>query len=155
MSGLVGVADDMFGRQGFKVARGAGGDVKEVPPGQLLESGDVLLGRYGDPNFQIRLTREVHNDGDVPEDVAIALAKVSRRLSNVTRDGREAADGSATVEGIVGPVPNDGAMVIYVDSDGMGCTPPMIETMVGIFVEELTPLGVTTSISVASPSPEA
>jgi hypothetical protein len=41
--------------------------------------------------------------------------------------------------------------VMFLDTDGFGFSPAMIDTMVRIFVEELAPLGVQADIS-ASPA---
>ena len=152
MPELVTVAEKIHERQGFKVVQTADGGVKEVPPGEAPELGELLLARYGDPNFQVRLGSAVQSVADLPGEVALALDRVAERLCRVTPDGREVPnDDTHRVEQVVSAV-QDGAIVLGLDLDDSGCTRQMIDAMVRILLEELVPQGVAATISVAPPS---
>jgi hypothetical protein len=71
----------------------------------------------------------------------MALRRVTQRMYYVMPDGREEPGEQGQVEWNVGPAVHDGAIALYLDCDGTWSSRAMFDTMVGIFVEELTPLG--------------
>ena len=66
MTERVTVDDQIYERQGVKTVLGVDGRPRTVPPGQLPEPTEQILGREGEPAFQVRLAKAVHSDEDVP-----------------------------------------------------------------------------------------
>jgi hypothetical protein len=127
----------------------ANGELRRIPPGQLPEPTDRVVVRFGEPTFQVRLADALRTDEDLADAVGIALRRAAVRLTQVMSDGQESPDGSGPVEWVVGPTVHNGAVAMYLDTDGDGFTKPMIEAMANIFVEELVPLGVYAEVSVS------
>ena len=146
MAGAVTVVEQIFEQQGVKTVIGAGPS-RLVLPGEVPRPDEQVLVRGGEPAFQVRLEHEVLGDGDVPDEVGFALRRVADRLYDVAMDGQEDPDGEGRVEWIVGPSVHEGGLVLFLDTDGDGFSRPMIESMAGIFVDELTALGVVAEIS--------
>lgn len=151
MMGRVTVAEQLYEQQGTKVVASAGGHMRHLPPGQVPDPTDEVLARLGDPSFAIHLARAVDTDDDVPDEVGLALRRAARRLHHVMRDGREDPGETGLVEGVFGPVVSDGALVVCLDTDGVGAGPAMVSTMARILVEELAPLDVDAHVA-AGPS---
>lgn len=153
---LVTVDEHIYERQRLKVVTTAEGRVREVPPGELPEpTENLLVYAAGEPQFLVRLATPVTSDEDVPDEVGLALRRVTQRMYYVMPDGREVPGEQGQVEWNVGPAVHDGAIVLYLDCDGTWSSRTMFDMMVGIFVEELTPLGVQAHITAAPriPSP--
>lgn len=153
MTERVKVSEHIYEQQGFKVVRTSDGQVRQVPAGQRPEANEEILARGGEPAFLVRLAEAVRSDDDVPDEVGLALRTVAHRLYQVMPDGREVPGEQGTVEWIVGPAVHGGGVVMYLDTDCSGSSRAMVETMVGIFVEELAPLAVHADISAAPASP--
>lgn len=153
MTALVTVADQIYERQGARMVLASDGRARIVPAGQLPEPTEEVLGREGEPSFQVRLGKEVRSDDDVPDEVGLALRRVAERMYQVLPDGREVLGEEGPVEWVMGPAVHDGAVVMYLDTGGTGFSRAMIDTMVGVLVEELAPLAVRADITVALPFP--
>lgn len=147
------VAEEIYEQQGVKIVLTSDGQVRQVPPGQRPEPTETVLGREGEPSFQVRLAEVVRGDDDIADDVGLALRRVAQRLYQVMADGREVRGDQGPVEWIVGPAVHDGVVVMYLDTDGSGFGRAMVDTMVGVFMEELAPLDVHADISAASAFP--
>lgn len=145
MATFVKVQDRLFERQGTKVVVPQDGSPVEVPAGELPNAGEEVLAVEGEPAFQLRLDHEVANSSELPGEVIAALGPLIQRLSLVSLEGEEG--GELHVEDVALGV-QDGALVLFCDTDGMGYSPQMIETMARIFVEELDPLGLPMTLSV-------
>ncbi|HET6967425.1 MAG TPA: hypothetical protein VFI44_04060, partial [Ornithinibacter sp.] len=152
VTGRVTLADHIFEQQGFKVVTTSDGQVREIPPGERPEPNEEILGRFGEPAFRVRLEQELRNDGDVADEIGLALRRVGERLFHVMPDGREVPGEDGPVEWMGGPAVHGGALVMFLDTDDKGFSRAMIDTMAGIFVEELTPLAVQADISAAPAS---
>ena len=153
MAGAVTVAEQIFDQQGVKTVIGAG-PPRVVTPGECAAPDEQVLSRDGEPAFRVRLDHEVTGDGDVPDEVGLALRRVAERLFHVTMDGREDPDADGLVEWIVGPSVHARGLALFLDTDGEGFSRPMIEAMASIFVDELTPLALQAEISGSSAFPQ-
>jgi hypothetical protein len=147
------VAEHIYEQQGVKVVMTSDGQVREVPAGQRPEPTEEVLTRAGEPSFQVRLAHVVRSDDDLSDGMGLALRRVAQRLYQVMSDGREVPGEEGPVEWNVGAAVHDGAVVMYLDTDGSGFGRAMVDTMVGVFVEELAPLAVHADISAATASP--
>ncbi len=148
------VAEHIYELQGHKVVLGADGQVREVPAGQRAESDEEILVRAGEPAFRVQFTTPVNGDEDVADEIGFALRRVAKRLFQVMPDGQEVPGEQGDVEWVVGPAVHDGGVVMYLDTDDNGFSRAMIDTMVDVFVEELTPLAVRADIVTAPPLPD-
>lgn len=150
---LVTVVDRIFDRQGVKLVNTADGNVRELLPGEAPDPNDHVSMHDGAPSFAVRFADEVASDSDVPDDVGLALRRAAGRFYSVLADGSE-GDEQGHVEWVMGPTVRGGVVTIELDTDGSGFTPQMIEIMVRILVEELTPTGVPARIFVPPVSSE-
>lgn len=132
-------------RQGYKSVLPPDGLPVEVTMGELPEPGSELLALWGEPTFAVRLPHALVTREDLPGELVAVLAPLASRLSMVTPAGAEG--GEMHVEDVVSSI-EDGALVLVCDTDGMGYTPEMIDTMASILVEELEPLGLPMTVSV-------
>jgi hypothetical protein len=151
MMGRVTVAEQLYEQQYIKVVATSDGNVQHLPPGRVPEPTGDVLATLGEPSFAIHLARELATDADVPDDVGLALRRAVQRLHHVMKDGREEPGEAGPVEGVFGPVVSEGALVVCLDTDGLGAGPAMVGTMARILVEELAPLALDAHVS-AGPS---
>jgi hypothetical protein len=104
----------------------------------------------GEPGFMFRLSLPVYVDGDVPDEVGLAIGRAAGRIYNVTVDGQEDPDEDgedSRVEWALGPFIVEGGLTMLFDTDGYGCTPEMLQAMIRIFTEELAMAGFPIEIS--------
>lgn len=149
VAGHVVVDEQIFERQGIKVVVTEEGEMRQYSPGEVADLNGELVQHDGEPSFRFRLDREVRSDEDVPDAVGLALRAASDRLSQVLPDGSGEAGDEPWVESVGGPYLQDGALMVVADTDGSGFSRAMIDTMVRILVEELTPVAVPVEISAA------
>jgi hypothetical protein len=147
------VDEQIFERQGIKVVITEDGHMRQYSPGEIADPNGELVQHDGEPSFLFRLDHAVHSDDDVPGPLREALTRAAQRLFRVQADGSETDDECAYVEVVGGPDVQDGAIAVGVDTDGNGFNRAVIDTMVGIFVEELSPLEVPVEIT-AAPWPD-
>jgi hypothetical protein len=155
MTARISVAERIFDQLYHKTVLTSEGEVREIPSGQLPEPTDEILAKMGEPSFEVRLENVVRIDADVADAIGFALRRVAQRLYHVRRDGREEADEEGPVEWILGPAVHEGAVVMWLDTDGTGAGKAMIDAMAKVFVEELAPLGVQAHISAGPQFPSA
>jgi hypothetical protein len=153
MPGHVTVDEQIFERQGIKVVIGEDGHMHQFSPGEVADPNGELLQHDGEPSFLFRLSTLVRSVDDIPGPLREALDRAADRLFRVQTDGSETDDEGAYVEVVTGLEVQDGAIALRVDTDGNGFNRAIIDTMVGIFVEELSPLEVPVGIS-AAPWPD-
>jgi hypothetical protein len=149
MPGHVTVDEQLFERQGIKVVITEDGQMRQYSPGEVAEPNGDLVQHDGEPSFLFRLDHVVLSDDDIPGPVREALDRAADRLFRIQADGSETDDECEYVEVVTGLEVHDGAIAIRVDTDGNGFNRPVIDTMVGIFVAELSPLEVRVEISAA------
>jgi hypothetical protein len=137
VSTQVTVEADLYERMYLKTVLVAGGGVRDVPPGESPAPGTEVLARAGEPAFRISLKEPVRSDDDVPDEVGHALRRATDRIHTLGRDGLVSTDGMTAVEWTVGPAVHEGAVVMYLDTDGSGAGPALVRSMTNIIVEEL------------------
>ena len=153
MPELVVVDEQLFEKQGWKYVMGTQ-DVLKVPPGKVAPTGAGQVVRDDwEPIFEVKLAHPVNADEHVPDCVGLALRTVAERVCEVAPDGSHDPDG-LWVESFSGPMVHDGALVLWLDTDGQGFTRDMIQAMGSIFVEELTPCGVHVEVSAGTTRPD-
>jgi len=152
MPELVVVDEHLFEKQGWKYVMGTH-EVLEVPPGQVAptDAGEVIRDDW-EPIFEVRLAQPVYADEDVPDCVGLALRTVAARVCEIAPDGSHDPDG-LWVEAYSGPAVHEGALMLWLDTDGQGFTREMIQAMGRIFVEELTPCGAQVEVSAGTTRP--
>ena len=69
--------------------------------------------------------------------------------STSCRTGREDADASGIVVGVLGPAVHNGGLLLSLGIESFGFNPPMVEMRIRIFVEELEPLAVPVELTAA------
>jgi len=150
---LVVVDEHIFEKQGWKYVMRTH-DVLKVPPGQVAptDEGEVVRDDW-EPIFEVRLEYPVNADEDVPDCVGLGLRTVADRVCEVAPDGSHDPDG-LWVECYSGPSVHDGALMVWLDTDGQGFTREMIEAMSSVFVEQLTPCGVPLQVSAGTVRPD-
>jgi len=151
MNGLVSVDAQIYEKQGHKIVLGPDEEILEVPAGQPAPPGGEVLALAGEPAFELRLPGPLDSDEDIPDSLGLALRTVAERLCTLSPDGCE-VDG--WVEGCWGPVVQDGTVRLWLDTDGKGFAPDLIDAMIGVFLEELTPLSIEVEISAGPSWPE-
>jgi hypothetical protein len=150
VTGHVTVVEGLYLQQGLKlVLDSGGGPPRQVLAGQRPEPDETILMHAGEPGFEVRLPTALQTDDDLPDEVGLALRRVAERMYRVSAEGEELRDGDGPVETVIGPLVHEGAVVLYLDTDGSGFNPAMIDSMARIFVEELAPLDVDAEIAAA------
>lgn len=84
----------------------------------------------------------------------LSLREVGKRLIHVMSEGREVPDEDGPVEFVMGPTVHNGAVALYLDTDGRGGGRAMIEAMARVFVDELTPLAMPLTVAGSSATPD-
>lgn len=149
--GSITVADRIFDRQYHKTVLGSDGHASEVPRGALPDPDAKVIAREGEPAFCIRLARPVQSLADLPDDVVAALGRIGDRSLRLQHDGSEDENRPGIVECTLGPSVTGGEVLIVMDTDGVGAAPALVDAIVAIMLEELTPTGVDGEISVPAP----
>lgn len=149
MSSDVRVDADIFERLYIKTVVGPDG-ARMVNAGHLPRPEEKVLAIMGEPSFAVRLADPVSEEGDIPPELRAALDRVVDRLFADWSASEDGAAGQGPVEGVFGPTVHDGAVVIGLETDGLGAGRDVVDAMVRVFVEELTPLEMRLEITSGS-----
>ncbi len=155
MASLISVEERLFERMYVKYVRTPEEEFRNVPPGELPGPTEEVLAVEGEPAFRVSLNQPLQCDDDVPDEVGYALRRAAHRFCQLGGDGTVRTDAMTPVEWIIGPALQDGALVMYLDTDGSMAGRALVRSMTSILVEELEGAGVPATVSVPSPATES